>query len=52
MSVLLAGERQQLLLTKGAPESVLSRCNSTLANSGPPPTGSTGGDQRPGLGQI
>lgn len=38
MSVLVQGEGQQLLLTKGAPESVLSRCSSALANSGPPPT--------------
>lgn len=50
MSVLVAGDGQQLLLTKGAPESVLSRCNSALANSGPPPTGSGGGvDQGPGF---
>lgn len=38
MSVLVQGEGQQLLLTKGAPESVLSRCSSALANSEPPPT--------------
>lgn len=44
MSVLVQGDGQQLLLTKGAPESVLSRCSSALANSEPPPTsGSTGG---------
>jgi hypothetical protein len=39
MSVLVQGEGQQLLLTKGAPESVLGRCSSALANSEPPPTG-------------
>lgn len=43
MSALVAGDGQQLLLTKGAPESVLSRCNSALANAGSPPTGSGGG---------
>lgn len=36
LSVLVAGEGQQLLLTKGAPEFALSRC--ALTNSGPPPT--------------
>lgn len=39
MSVLVQGEGQQLLLTKGAPESVLGRCSSALANAEPPPTG-------------
>lgn len=39
MSVLVQGEGQQLLLTKGAPESVLGRCSSALANSEPPPSG-------------
>lgn len=43
MSVLVQGEGQQLLLTKGAPESVLGRCNSALANSEPPPTGGSAG---------
>jgi hypothetical protein len=39
MSVLVQGEGQQLLLTKGAPESVLGRCSSALANAEPPPSG-------------
>jgi len=43
MSVLVQGEDQQLLLTKGAPESVLSRCSSALANAEPPPTGGAAG---------
>lgn len=33
MSVLVEGQGQRLLLTKGAPESVLSRCSHALVNS-------------------
>jgi magnesium-transporting ATPase (P-type) len=33
MSVLVEGQGQRLLLTKGAPESVLGRCSHALANA-------------------
>lgn len=40
MSVLVEGQGQRLLLSKGAPESVLSRCSHALVNGGGgPPTG-------------
>jgi magnesium-transporting ATPase (P-type) len=34
MSVLVEGQGQRLMLTKGAPESVLGRCSHALANAG------------------
>eukprot|EP00878_Enallax_costatus_P002773 GHUV01002963.1.p2 GENE.GHUV01002963.1~~GHUV01002963.1.p2 ORF type:complete len:560 (+),score=121.05 GHUV01002963.1:3990-5669(+) len=46
MSVLVEGQGQRLLLSKGAPESVLSRCSHALVNSGAEAVAMTDGTRR------
>jgi hypothetical protein len=52
MSVLVEGQGQRLLLTKGAPESVLGRCSHALANADAGGSSSNSSAAGPASGEV